>query len=225
MSVQIIEYLDWSKSIIQVDWILPKRIKFLLQLKFYSQRSFENLFAWKRHRTQGTREERSCEAAYWRVLRTPRRARTESRSSGPEVVRSARVPSMGDLLCLFTGRPPSGRGGWQETTQRLCPHDTRVFWWDADAWGFCCDGCLRSKFLSAFTHGLVSRPTTLLTTLFGRVIRSGHNPRTQEVAKNSSRSVSFLWLQSVWAHHRPGATKPSLTLFKNNLSSSVFFLI
>ena len=35
----------------------------------------------KWQRRQGTREERSSEAAYWRVLGTPRRARTDWRSS------------------------------------------------------------------------------------------------------------------------------------------------
>jgi len=51
---------------------------------------------------------------------------TATRSNRFKVIRtrarpiSARVTSMGDLLCLFTGAPASGRG-WQETTQRLCP--------------------------------------------------------------------------------------------------------
>jgi len=65
----------------------------------------------KRQRRQGTREERSSEVAYWRVLGTPQRARTDSRSSRPEVVRSARVWHLWATYCVyFTGAPPSGRG-------------------------------------------------------------------------------------------------------------------
>jgi len=65
----------------------------------------------KRQRRQGTREERSSEGAYWRVLGTPRSARTDSRSSRPEFVRSARVWHLWTTCCVyFTGAPPSGRG-------------------------------------------------------------------------------------------------------------------
>jgi len=141
MSVQTIKYLDWSTSNIQVDYILLTRIKFLLQLKFHSQRSFENLFAWKRQ--SKTRDAGGEEL--WSSILTSFRD-TATRSNGFKVIRtrarpiSARVASMGDLLCPFTGAPPSGRE-LTETTQRLCPYETQVFWWDADAWWFCCDGC------------------------------------------------------------------------------------
>ena len=65
----------------------------------------------KRQRRQGTREERSCETVYWRVSGTPRRARTDSRSWRPELVRSARVWHLWATCCVyFTGTPPSGRG-------------------------------------------------------------------------------------------------------------------
>jgi len=95
----------------------------------------------KRQRRQGTREERSGEAAYWRVLGAPHHARTDSRSSGPEFVRSARVWHLW-ATCYVYSQEQRRRGGvQQETTQRLGPDELWVFWWDTDAWGFWFDDC------------------------------------------------------------------------------------
>ena len=69
-----------------------------------------NLFAWKRHRRQGTREARE---ELWSSILTSFRD-TATRSNGFKVIRtgdrpiSARVTSMEDLSCLFTGVAPSG---------------------------------------------------------------------------------------------------------------------
>jgi len=63
----------------------------------------------KRQRRQGTRKERSSEAAYLTSFRD-----TATRSKGFKVIKtrdsliSACVACMDDLLCLFTGAPPSG---------------------------------------------------------------------------------------------------------------------
>jgi len=72
----------------------------------------------KRQRRQGTREERSSEAAYWRELGTTWRARTDSRSSRPENVRSARVWHLWATCCVYSQE-------WH--IMGLCPYETRVF--------------------------------------------------------------------------------------------------
>jgi len=76
-----------------------------------TQIPFSDFVDIKRQRRQVTREERSSEVVYWRVLGTPRRARTDSRLSRPRLVWSARVWHVWATGCVyFTGAPPSGRG-------------------------------------------------------------------------------------------------------------------
>jgi len=86
---------------------------------------------------------------------------TTTRSNGFKVIRtrprpiSAHVASMGNLLCLFTGAPPSGPGltgndkeivsMWDPSILMGCRCMRILLWWYedfvvmADAWGFCCD--------------------------------------------------------------------------------------
>jgi len=142
----------------------------------------------KRQRRQGTREEGSSEAAYWRVLGTLRRARTESRSSRPEFVRSARVWHLWATGCVyFTGAPPSGRC--------LTGNDTEII----------------LDFIDPLS--CIPPPTTLLSTIFGRGAGSWHSPRTQDFVKCKKTSYRFGSLQFVCAHRRACATIPRLTLF------------
>jgi len=75
----------------------------------------------KRHRRQGTREERSSEAAYWRVLGSPRRARTDSKSSGPELVQSARVWHL-RATCYVYSQDQRRRGGGHRKRHRDWVH-------------------------------------------------------------------------------------------------------
>jgi len=92
------EWLSMSQYKLWIIWLIEKwylgwlndiRIN---QIFLTTQIPFSKVF-WEfvRMKRQGTQEERSSSAAYWRVLGTPWRARTDSRSSGPELVRSARV--------------------------------------------------------------------------------------------------------------------------------------
>jgi len=111
LSVQILKYLDWSKSVYG-SWLNSTTINQIsLTTQILFSKVSRDFFRTQRQRRQGTREERSSETVYWRVL-----GHRDALENGFKVIRtrarpiSARVASMGDLLCLFTGAPPSGRG-------------------------------------------------------------------------------------------------------------------
>ena len=81
----------------------------------------------------------------WRSILTSFRD-TATRSNGFKVIRtrtrsiSARVASIKDWLCLFTGAAPSGLGSTGNNTEVGSIWVLSILW-DTDVWGFCFDGC------------------------------------------------------------------------------------